>query len=62
MNLQDWIGRSEQVTDLFTATPYAALSATFDRPAERPANHCCHAGHQEPSFSGVSARHNCGSI
>ena len=38
MNLQDWIGRSEQVTDLFTATPYAALSATFDRPAERPAN------------------------
>lgn len=38
MNLKDWIGRSEEVTDLFTATPYAALSATFDRPAERPAN------------------------
>src|SRR5574343_1756329 len=38
MNLQDWIGRSEEGTDLFTATPYAALSATFDRPAERPAN------------------------
>ena len=38
MNLQDWIGRSEEVTDVFTATPYAALSATFDRPSERPAN------------------------
>jgi 3-methylfumaryl-CoA hydratase len=38
MNLQEWIGRSEQVSDIATATPYAALSATFDRPAERPAN------------------------
>lgn len=38
MNLKDWIGRAEEVTDVFTATPYAALSATFDRPAERPAN------------------------
>ncbi len=37
MHLQDWIGRSEQVSDIATATPYAALSATFDRPAERPA-------------------------
>jgi 3-methylfumaryl-CoA hydratase len=37
MNLNDWIGRSEEVSDIATATPYAALSATFDRPAERPA-------------------------
>ncbi len=37
MNLKDWIGRSEEVSDIATATPYAALSATFDRPAERPA-------------------------
>ncbi|MFU2487126.1 FAS1-like dehydratase domain-containing protein [Thauera sp. WH-1] len=36
MNLKDWIGRSEEVSDIATATPYAALSATFDRPAERP--------------------------
>ncbi|EJL91300.1 hypothetical protein PMI15_00116 [Polaromonas sp. CF318] len=32
MNLQDWIGRSETVEDIATATPYAALSATLDRP------------------------------
>jgi len=32
MNLQDWIGRSETVDDLATATPYAALSATLDWP------------------------------
>ncbi|MDX5410880.1 MAG: MaoC family dehydratase N-terminal domain-containing protein [Thauera sp.] len=37
MNLKDWIGRSEEVSDTATATPYAALAATFDRPAERPA-------------------------
>jgi len=37
MNLNDWIGRSETVADTVTATPYAALSATLDRPAERPA-------------------------
>jgi 3-methylfumaryl-CoA hydratase len=37
MNLQQWIGRSETVTDVVTATPYAAMSATLDRPAERPA-------------------------
>ncbi len=37
MNLKEWIGRSEEVSDVATATPYAALSATFDRPAERPA-------------------------
>ncbi len=33
MNLQDWIGRSETVDDVATATPYAALSATLDWPA-----------------------------
>ncbi|MEY2952392.1 MAG: hypothetical protein RLZZ401_479, partial [Pseudomonadota bacterium] len=37
MNLQDWIGRTETVNDVATATPYAALSATLDWPAERPA-------------------------
>ena len=37
MNLREWIGRSETVTDVATATPYAALSATLDRSAERPA-------------------------
>ena len=38
MNLQDWIGRSETVEDTATATPYAALSATLDRPdTTRPA-------------------------
>jgi 3-methylfumaryl-CoA hydratase len=36
MNLNEWIGKSESVTDTLTATPYAALSATLDRPAERP--------------------------
>ena len=33
MNLQDWIGRSETVEDIATATPYAALAATLDWPA-----------------------------
>lgn len=37
MDLKDWIGRSETVADVATATPYAALSATLDRPPERPA-------------------------
>lgn len=38
MNLQDWIGRSETLEDIATATPYAALSATLDRPdTKRPA-------------------------
>ncbi len=37
MNLSEWIGRSETVTDVVTATPYAALSATLDHPPERPA-------------------------
>ena len=36
MNLKDWIGRSEEVSDTATPTPYAALSATLDRHAERP--------------------------
>ena len=36
MNLTEWIGRSESVCDTATPTPYAALSATFDREAERP--------------------------
>jgi 3-methylfumaryl-CoA hydratase len=34
--LADWIGRSETVTDTVTPTPYAALAATLDWPAERP--------------------------
>ena len=37
MNLKNWIGRSETVSDVATATPYAALAATFDRSADRPA-------------------------
>jgi 3-methylfumaryl-CoA hydratase len=37
MDLKDWIGRSETVSDIATATPYAALAATLDRPPERPA-------------------------
>jgi 3-methylfumaryl-CoA hydratase len=36
MNLEQWIGRSESISDVVTATPYAALSATLDRPPERP--------------------------
>jgi len=28
MNPKEWIGRSETVSDIATATPYAALSAT----------------------------------
>lgn len=36
MNLKEWIGRAEEVSDIATATPYAALSATFDRDAVRP--------------------------
>ena len=35
-SLGEWIGRSETVSDVATAFPYAALSATFDRSAERP--------------------------
>jgi 3-methylfumaryl-CoA hydratase len=36
-DLRQWIGRTEQLTDIITATPYAALAATLDRPAARPA-------------------------
>ena len=36
MNLKEWIGRSETITDVATATPYAGLSATLDRSPERP--------------------------
>ncbi len=36
--LRQWIGRSETVSDVVTAFPYAALAATLDRPCERPAN------------------------
>ena len=32
INLKDWIGRTETVADTITPTPYAALSATLDRP------------------------------
>ena len=34
--LADWIGRTEAVGDLVSATPYAALAALLDRPALRP--------------------------
>jgi 3-methylfumaryl-CoA hydratase len=37
MNLTDWIGRTETQPDTVTPTPYAALSAIFDRDASRPA-------------------------
>jgi 3-methylfumaryl-CoA hydratase len=36
MNLESWLGRSETSTDVITATPYAALSATLDRSVARP--------------------------
>jgi 3-methylfumaryl-CoA hydratase len=36
MTLTEWIGRTETVGDVVTATPYAALSATLDHPTERP--------------------------
>ena len=36
MNLQEWIGKSETVSDIATATPYGALAATLDRAPERP--------------------------
>ncbi len=36
MDLKEWIGKTEEVTDVVTATPVAALAATLDRPAERP--------------------------
>ena len=36
MRLHEWIGKSETVADVATATPYAALSATLDRSPDRP--------------------------
>jgi 3-methylfumaryl-CoA hydratase len=36
MNLRDWIGGQETASDTITATPYAALAATLDRPVVRP--------------------------
>ena len=36
MNLKEWIGKAQTVDDLVTATPYAALSVTLDRSADRP--------------------------
>ena len=36
MNLQDWIGRTETIEDVATATPYAALEATLDWPGALP--------------------------
>ena len=37
VNLTDWIGRTETIDDSATPTPVAALSATLDWPAQRPA-------------------------
>lgn len=37
MDLGDWIGRSEEASDLATPAPFAALAATLDLPAELPA-------------------------
>ncbi len=37
LNLQDWVGRSESASDTIAATPCAAMAATLDQPAERPA-------------------------
>src|SRR5438132_13260247 len=36
-DLRQWIGNTERLSDIITATPYAALAATLDRPAARPA-------------------------
>lgn len=38
MDLNEWLGRREETIDILTPTPYAALSATLDRPADRPTN------------------------
>jgi 3-methylfumaryl-CoA hydratase len=37
MNLADWVGRTQTTEDQITPTPIAALSATLDRDAARPA-------------------------
>ena len=36
MNLDHWLGRTETATDVVTAAPCAALSATLDRSPDRP--------------------------
>jgi len=36
MELKEWIGKAQSVSDVVTPTPYAALCAMLDRPAERP--------------------------
>ncbi len=36
MEWQDFIGRTQTMHDVVTATPYAALAATLDRPCARP--------------------------
>jgi 3-methylfumaryl-CoA hydratase len=36
MNPEEWIGRSEKLADVVTATPCAALAAMLDREAARP--------------------------
>jgi 3-methylfumaryl-CoA hydratase len=36
--LDSWVGRTETTSDVITATPYAALSATLDRSSARPAS------------------------
>ncbi len=38
MNLKDWIGKQETVSDAVTPTPVAALSAMLDREAQRPSD------------------------
>jgi 3-methylfumaryl-CoA hydratase len=37
VDLRQWIGRTESANDIIAATPYAALAATLDHPATRPA-------------------------
>jgi 3-methylfumaryl-CoA hydratase len=37
MELKTWIGKSETMADVVTATPFAALAATLDRSPARPA-------------------------
>ena len=36
MNFTEWIGRTEQVADIVSATPIAAMAAMLDLPSERP--------------------------
>ena len=37
MDLRDWIGRTDTAEDVVGATPVAAMAATLDWPAQRPA-------------------------